>query len=204
MGDFWVLLGADYCGKSAVLDELAARQGRVLPVSVDPDTLDEEYQVLAELRRTLGRMAPGRHSPDYTMAILNVAVAYHLDRLHRAPDGRTLLLDSYYYKILAKCRLFGLDEEPWRSYWSALPQPAGVVFLDTDPDVTWRRSGSGERLNRLEYHGSSPTRDGFVRFQRELRGALVDGTRHLFVEHVPGDGAGVAATADLVLRAMKE
>jgi thymidylate kinase len=209
VADFWVLLGTDYCGKSAVLNELQARDGDgdVVPVSYDSDLVtDDEYRALTPLPEVAARAFAGGHSPEYILSLINVGVAYHRDRVFRAPPGRALLIDSYYYKFLAKCRLFGLADWPWPQYWRSLPQPAGVVFLDVDPATAWRRAGEGAQLNPLEHYGPAPDERTFTRFQRDLRGELLASVRHLRVEHVATgqDGQDVAATTDHVLRAIKE
>ncbi|MEU4794380.1 hypothetical protein [Streptomyces sp. NPDC023327] len=201
--DFWVLLGTDYCGKSSVLAELAARTGPVQPMSYDPALLPGDYGALAALPNALGAARAGRNSPEYVMALLNVAVAYLWDRVATAPPGRTPLLDSYYYKILVKCRLLGLPGGPWQDHWRSLPRPAGVIFLDVPPGTAWLRSGGGASLNAMEHYGPTAGEESFTRFQRDLRTGLLDEVRGLRVEHVPA-GQGIAATADHVLRAMKE
>ncbi|MGA4844619.1 hypothetical protein [Streptomyces sp. G45] len=203
MADFWVLLGTDYCGKSSVLADLTARAGPVEAVSYDPELLTGDYRAIAELPAALGRAYAGGRSRAYVMALLNVAVAYLHDRVVTAPAGRTPLLDSYYYKILVKCRLLGLDDGPWLPYWRSLPRPAGVVFLNVPPATAWRRSGNGARLNPLEHYGPVPDEDAFTRFQRDLRAGLLDEVSDLRVEHVPA-APDITATVDHVLRTMKE
>ncbi|WP_367042195.1 hypothetical protein [Streptomyces sp. Je 1-332] len=201
--DFWVLLGTDYCGKSSVLAALADRGGRVRPTSYDPPMLTGDYRALAQLPAALGKAYAGGNSPDYVMALLNVAVAYLRDSVLTAPPESTPLLDSYYYKILVKCRLLGLTDGPWQEYWQSLPRPSGVVLLDVAPATAWRRSGAGALCNPMEYYGPAPDVESFTRFQRDLRAGLLDAVRGLRVEHVPA-GQDIAATTDHVLRAMKE
>lgn len=201
--DFWVLLGTDYCGKSSVLTDLAARDGRVRPTSYDPTMLTGDYRALTQLPAALGKAFAGPNSPDYVMALLNVAVAYLRDSVFTAPRGRTPLLDSYYYKILVKCRLLGLTDGPWQEYWQSLPRPSGVVFLDVAAGTAWQRSGEGALLNPLEHYGPTPDEESFTCFQRDLRTGLLDAVKDLRVEHVSA-GQDIAATTDHVLRAMKE
>ncbi|NEY31320.1 hypothetical protein GTU99_03700 [Streptomyces sp. PRKS01-65] len=203
MTDFWVLLGTDQCGKSTILDRIAARGGPVLPVSYDAPLLSGEYRALTGLPEALRRAFASGHAPEYVQALLNVAVAYYRDRIFRAPPGRTLLIDSYYYKILAKCRLLGLADGPWQEHWRSLPQPRGVLLLEVDPGTAWRRAGEGARLNPFEHYGPTPDIDGFTRFQLDLRAELVAETRQLHIEHVPA-GQDVGAAVDHVLRTIEE
>ncbi|MEU7650197.1 hypothetical protein [Streptomyces huasconensis] len=203
MADFWVLLGTDYCGKSSVLADLTARAGHVEAVSYDPQLLIGDYRVIAGLPAALGKAYAGGQSRAYVMALLNIAVAYLHDRVVTAPPGRTPLVDSYYYKILVKCRLLGLDDGPWLPYWRSLPRPAGVVFLDVSPATAWQRSGAGAGLNPLEHYSPVADEDSFTRFQRDLRAGLLDEVSGLRVEHVP-TVPDVTATVDHVLRTMKD
>jgi len=60
--------------------------------------------------------------------------------------------------------------------WRALPRPANVVYLDVDIELAWQRAGAGRRVNRMEHYGREPTRDGFVRFQSDLRDLMLKET----------------------------
>lgn len=95
------------------------------------------------------------------------------DELARAADRERVVVDSYYYKLLAKCALTGLEHEQTFAYWRSFPQPRGVLYLDVAPEVAWGRSGRGSRLNPFEYLGAEPELPGFTRLQSELRGALL-------------------------------
>jgi thymidylate kinase len=78
-------------------------------------------------------------------------------------------MDSYYYKVLAKCVLTGLVNEELFAWWRSFCQPRRVIYLDVRPETAWRRSGEGARLNPFEYYGTTPTWEGFRRFQTDLR-----------------------------------
>ncbi|MEV4506958.1 hypothetical protein [Streptomyces klenkii] len=205
MADFWVLLGTDYCGKSSVLEALADGRSAIHPVSYDRHMLPEEYAPHAGLHGLLGTALRdgGTYSGDFVLSLLQVGVVYLRDRAVGGPAGRTVLLDSYYYKVLAKCRLLGLDGDRAFRWWRTFPQPSGVVLLDVDPEDAWRRSGEGALLNPMEHYGTAGTRAEFLRFQADLRVLLLDEVARLPVAHVSA-GGDVAATTAAVARAVRE
>jgi thymidylate kinase len=171
---FTVLLGPDYAGKSSVLRRLAA-DGSWTVVSYDRGLLDPNAPLVGRVRDEFFGEAlkePGRYSPDLVLTIMQVAVVHLRDQVAAAPPGR-VIVDSYYYKILAKCRLLGLSNEALFSWWRGFPQPDGVVFLDVPPHVAWRRSGCGADVNGTEYYGDEPTEAGFRAFQTDLRQTLL-------------------------------
>ncbi|MGW4113761.1 hypothetical protein ACWEFJ_23075 [Actinosynnema sp. NPDC004786] len=190
---FSVLSGTDHAGKSVVMRALAAEEPTWRLVSVDDDFLAPEHGVVSRLKSDLVRETlPGlgkHHSPDFVASLLQTAVVHLRDQLVDVGPHRPVVVDSYYYKILAKCRLIGADEEIF-GWWRGFPQPRRVLFLDVDPAEAWRRSGEGARANRLEFHGEHVDRDAFASFQTELRALILAEVAHLPVDVVPpGDVA---------------
>ncbi|MET7550934.1 hypothetical protein ABZS94_35280 [Streptomyces sp. NPDC005500] len=204
--DFWVLLGTDYCGKSSTLHRIAEQHPHVRPVSYDSHLVAGAYGTHTGLHSALGSALQdreGTYSPDYIVALLNVAVVYLRDQALAAEDGRLPLVDSYYYKILAKSQLLGLNTADLLPWWQAFAQPTGVIFLESDVSTAWRRSGNGSQLNALEHYGDEPTRGAFESFQRDLRAQLLKEVSHLPVTHIPAD-QDVDATATAVIQSIKE
>lgn len=195
---FWVLLGGDYAGKSSVMTELRASVPAWRYVSVDGSFVDPEHAVLSRLKRALvTETLPGlgsTHSADFATSLLQTAVVYLRDRVLAAGDGTPVLVDSYYYKILAKCRLVGDDENPMFAWWRGFPQPRGVLYLDVPPDVAWTRCAAGAGPNRLEHYGVRPDREAFESFQSDLRKLMLDEVRDLPTTYLT-EGAGIAETA---------
>ena len=91
-----------------------------------------------------------------------------------ADRDRLVVVDSYYYKILAKCVLTGLVSDSLFSWWRSFPRPGQVIYLDVDPATAWRRSGEGSQLNSFEHYGDVPTWEGFRRFQTDLGQLMVE------------------------------
>jgi hypothetical protein len=174
----------------------AAPQWRLL--SLDDGFLGPGRALLKALRRHLVEEvvpAPeGTYSSDFVMAMMQTAVIYLRDRLLELPAGPPILVDSYYYKVLAKCRLAGARDNPMFRWWRSFPQPRGVVFLDVAPDVAWRRSGCGVTLNRMEHFDDRPSQEGFVAYQRELGRLLLEEVGDLRTSFVDAHGDPVGTT----------
>ncbi|MGW1806939.1 hypothetical protein [Streptomyces sp. NPDC002078] len=187
--DFDVLLGSDHAGKSSAMAKLAASGSGVRIVSVDDAFLGSGHQLLAELRRALvDDVVPGlgrSYSPDFMAALLQTAVVHLRDRLLESEPSAPVLVDSYYYKILAKCRLAGVAENPMFDWWRRFPQPRRVLFLDVPPELAWQRSRAGAAVNGLEHYGEAPGRASFERYQRDLRKLMLEEIRHLPVTFLP-------------------
>lgn len=173
--EFSVLLGPDYAGKSKVLAALAARG--VQCVSYDREFVRPDCSLVHDLRDGfLGRALPGRgtsYSADFLTALLQAAVVYLRDQVLQADPGRPVIVDSYYYKILAKCTLAGLAGEALFGCWRSFPRPRRVIYLDTSPATTWQRSGEGAQLNPFEHYGDVPSWENFRRFQTDLRRVML-------------------------------
>ncbi|WP_447002182.1 hypothetical protein ACRAKI_20845 [Saccharothrix isguenensis] len=202
---FLVLLGPDYAGKSTVMRALAATRPDWRLLSVDDEFLAPEHGVVSTLKSSLVTdvlPAMGKHhSPDFVAALLNTAVVHLRDQLLDRGPHQPVVVDSYYYKILAKCRLVGAAADPLFAWWRSFPQPRKVLLLDVDPGTAWERSGRGARANGLEFHGAHVDRDSFTRFQADLRTALLDEVAHLPVEVLPP--ADPASTAERVLEVVR-
>ncbi|RBM14138.1 AAA family ATPase [Streptomyces sp. PT12] len=180
---FWVLLGPDGAGKSSVMERLA----RTLPgwrlVSTDRAFVAPEHALITRLRRDLhDHLLPGlgdAYSADLLAAVLQTAVVHIRDQLRDGDPRQPVLVDSYYYKILAKCRLAGVRDERLYSWWRSFPRPRRVLFLDVSPETAWRRSGEGTRLNALEHDGVPGDRGSFERYQKSLRTMLLEEVREV-------------------------
>jgi thymidylate kinase len=175
---FYVLLGPDYAGKSSVLSALAAAAPQWRYISVDDEFLRPEHTLLADLRRGFVREALPRlgttYSVDFVLSLLQTAVLYVRDQILASPE-RPALVDSYYYKILAKCRLIRGADHPLFSWWRTFPRPRRVVYLDVAPRTAWCRAA--HRVNRLEHYGQRPDWPGFEAFQTDLGKVMRDEIR---------------------------
>jgi hypothetical protein len=169
--DCWVLLGPDYSGTSPVMSAVADRTDWPV-VSYDEEFLDAGLALLGRLRDNVMpealRGGGERYSADFVLSILQAAVIFVRDQALRHRGG-PVIVDSYYYKILAKCRLSGLVNETIFEWWRSFPAPWGVIYLDTDPATAWRRAAGGAAVNGFEHYGDRPTWEAFDLFQGDLR-----------------------------------
>jgi thymidylate kinase len=199
---FTVLLGPDYAGKSSVLRELA---GSCEVVSVDDEFVAEQHAVVRGLKRTLVKEVLPRldevYTVDFALSVLQTAVIHLRDRLARCAGNRPVVVDSYYYKILAKCRLLAGDANPVYDWWRSFPRPERIVYLDVDPATAWRRCGAGAATNRLEHYGSVPVFPAFAAFQRNLGEIMLEESRGVPLS-VVAEQQGVAVTVAAVREAM--
>ena len=168
---FCVLLGPDYAGKSSALGLLRGSAPQWRAVSVDDAYLAPEHALIGRLRRDLVKDVAAHESawsPEFFAALLQTAIVHLRDQLLGDASGTPAVVDSYYYKILAKCRLAGVADNPMFAWWRSFPRPRRVIYLDVPPQTAWRRSRQGADLNPLEHYGPRPEWDGFRRYQEDL------------------------------------
>ncbi|MEV0319431.1 hypothetical protein ACIBKX_37670 [Streptomyces sp. NPDC050658] len=175
---FCVLLGPDHAGKSTVLDRLRRAEPQWRTLSVDDAHLAPEHALIGRLRRDVVKDIaphPESWSTEFLTTLVQTAVVHLRDQLLR-DDGprRPVVVDSYYYKLLAKCRLAGAPDGPLFDWWRTFPRPRRVIYLDVPPETTWRRAGQGAGLNILEYYGPRPEWDAFRRYQTDLAKTMRD------------------------------
>ena len=200
MTQFWTVLGGDYAGKSEVLGRLRDQTG--WPVISYDDPYLHGYPVVRWLRESAFfeayRQLGQPYSADLAFSLLTPIVLYLRDELlRRAADGPAVV-DSYYYKLLAKGIVTGLADESATASWRALlyPRPEGVIFLDVAPEVAWDRSCGA--VNPFEYHGAEPSWAGFARFQRDLRRVMLDQIKELPVLAIDANRPAPEVAADVI------
>ncbi|MGW7528812.1 hypothetical protein [Streptomyces sp. NPDC054783] len=202
---FSVLLGPDFAGKSSVMAELAATRPDWRLLSTDGAFTKPAFPLVAQLRRhVVDDVLPGlrtSYSPDFLAALLQTAVIHLRDRIAQCEPGTPVVVDSYYYKILAKCRLAGVGENPMFTWWRSFPQPRRIVYLEVPHRTAWRRCGRGILLNPLEHEGAWPTELAFESYQSDLRKMMLEETRDIPMTVIEECG-DVASTAAAVRRAL--
>lgn len=184
---FYVLLGPDYTGKSTLLQRIK-HHPEWLPISYDDGMLDEDFEILNTLKRDFFRsLAKGCHySIEFLLAGFQMPVMYLRDRALAGLREENVLVDSYYYKILAKCLLKKIIKPAILDLWRASPAPDRILLLQGDLELQWRRAEQCGRLNPFEYYGDRPTRAGFIAFQRDLSQLLVEEAGAVPVDRIGG------------------
>ncbi|WP_051864743.1 dTMP kinase [Streptosporangium roseum] len=177
MTGFWTLLGPDFAGKSTLLRQLRDERACQV-VSYDDWCVAERFPAIRRLRREwvldVYPRVGQEYSPAAAVAMLRPIVRHLHDQVARAADDIPVVVDSYYYKLLVKCRLLGLVHERTFAEWRALPQPEGVIYLDLPPEVAWERAQWGSRLNAFEHYGPVPGWEGFAELQSRMRPAIME------------------------------
>jgi hypothetical protein len=201
-----VLIGADHVGKSAVLHALLARGHQV--ASCDDDRLDPSYAVLAVMREAWERATvSGRsYSREFLLSGLQIRMLYLRDEIARCRSTGSVLVDSYAYKVLAKCRLRGLDVPRITASWRAFAAPDLVLVLHAADHVLWKRAGRGSALSPFEHYGNEPTRAGYLAFQHDLLREMQDDTRGIPTCDIDGSGelAGTCRQIEHAIDALRD
>lgn len=202
---FFVLLGPDMAGKSSVMAAAARRLSGWRLVSTDDAFVTAEHDLITRLRRSvLSDVLPNlgkAYSVEFLASVLQTAVVHLRDQIVLRDRRTPLLMDSYYYKILAKCRLAGIPANPMYSWWRSFPQPQAVVYLDVSPESAWRRTRGRSQLNPLEHFGTSPEWCGFERYQRRLRTLMLEEVRRLpvtVIEEMPSASQATDAVLEVL------
>lgn len=200
--DFCVVSGPDHAGKSSALRQLVA-DGMTLPiVSVDRAHLGPGHLLLERLHGAIvadvGAALGLAFSSDFLTALSQTLVVHMRDRIQRL-SGQSALVDSYYYKTLAKCRMAGSDGNPMFNWWRSFPQPRRIIYLDISPSTAWHRAVRGNSAHPLECYGHDVGRVGFETYQRDL-GALIREE----ISHVPVTVVGEQESAVHTARAIRE
>ncbi|WP_369220705.1 dTMP kinase [Streptomyces sp. R39] len=163
-GLFIVLLGIDGSGKTSLLSALRGGtfatvgwrdlRNHELPAVMAPDAPSAIKDRLSDLPRA---MFVGGH----------IVAQYEYLVRPEVVEGRNVLLDSYWYKVLAKERALGRLSPALEDLRQLLPVPDAVVLLDVDPRTAWaRRGGTCAPYERFDDPGGQAA--GFVRFQECL------------------------------------
>ncbi|TLS44659.1 hypothetical protein FE633_19025 [Streptomyces montanus] len=202
---FYVLLGPDGAGKSSVMTELNRRLPEWSFASTDDAFVGDEHRLVRQLRAHVEKeVLPGlgeTYSMDFLASLLQTAVVHLRDRVGLATAQSPLVMDSYYYKILAKCRLGGVEDNPMYAWWRSFAQPRTVIYLDVSPPSAWRRLQGGASVNRLESTDVRSGRLGFESYQRSLRKLMMEEVRHVPVVIVD-EQPSVTRAADRVLEVL--
>ncbi|WP_406513189.1 hypothetical protein OG851_33745 [Streptomyces sp. NBC_00161] len=204
---FFVVLGPDHAGKSTALEYISAdRACNVITPDCGRDT--SERALISRLRQDIisevGTALGISYSADFLTALSQAIVVHLRDQVARARDGRPVLVDSYYYKMLAKCRLAGAGDHPMFSWWRTFPRPRHVFYLDIEPGEAWNRAGGGAEIHSLECHDGQVDEASFERYQRDLAKLMRDEISHLPVTVIDQRESSVTRTAQAIMEVITD
>jgi thymidylate kinase len=199
MTPFWTLLGPDFAGKSTALARLRDEHGWQV-VSHD-DRFLRDYPLVALLRGCWIDdalvWAGKRYTPELVISVMHSVILHQRDELARQTGPGPVIIDSFFYKVLAACELLGVSHQPTFDYWRSFPQPEGVVYLDVPAEITWERAGRGAKASAFEHYGPVVSRDGFLRMQADLRARMLAEVKGLPLTIVDGTASPDAVLAKI-------
>lgn len=165
-GRFIVLVGIDGSGKSSLLASvdvpgLTRTSWRDLRGCEMSSALVPEAPTAIKSRLT--GLARAMFIGGHFVAQYEQLVRPELER------GRDVLLDSYWYKVLAKERILGELHPALTELCLLLPVPDAVILVEVEPSTAFIRKRG--RPTSYEYLHTCDL-NGFVRFQERLREEL--------------------------------
>ncbi|MDQ1817121.1 hypothetical protein RBA41_27825 [Massilia sp. CCM 9210] len=165
---FFCLLGGDGSGKSTLLDALAIRC---------PDIVTVNWKQLSSVT-LLPELLPGL-SPHDTLRCLGprsraaqfcylAALEYEMMIEPALAEGKTVVVDSYWYKFVAKMEVLEMAAPFLEPLCQTLPRPGHIVYLDTPVALALERKSD---INFFECNGDVAN---FMPFQRAIRETMLE------------------------------
>jgi len=189
-GQFIVLLGGDHCGKSSILNAIKHNPAwRV--ISKETIVANESTQLLQTIEQVFFDIIAKNHSDKYPAEFMlsgfQMILSCMIQQIESSTHNINVIVDSYYYKVIAKCILRNWTNNKIFALWRSFPQPDKVIFIDTSPYVMWQRCNNGKKLNPFEHYGRDGNIQEFCQFQLDLRNTMLSEITTLPVAHVDGN-----------------
>lgn len=161
---FGVLVGIDGSGKTTLLKQLS---GNNVPTEnwtnlrSYPDPLVLAPESPTEIRQRLSPLTRAMFIGGLLIAEYEYLVRPKLKQ------NNSVLLDSYYFKLLAKESIYQKVDPVFYNLCDELPRPDIVFFLEMDPREAYKRKIMHAPLSPYEYTNAGTDED-FVNFQTRL------------------------------------
>lgn len=171
---FFCILGGDGSGKTTLLNALALRCPEIVTVSwkrlsavtVLPDLLPG-----LSPPETLRRLGPRSRA---AMFCYLASLEFEMIIEPALKAGKTVVVDSYWYKFVAKMRVLNMAAPFLYPVVQSLPHPDRIIFLDTPVELALERKSD---MNFFDCNGDIAN---FLTFQRALSETMLG-----FVESLP-------------------
>lgn len=174
IGRFFCLLGADGSGKTTLLNALKDRH---------PEIVTVHWKQLSSVT-LLPTLLPGLDPPETLRSLKPfsraaqlcylAALEYEMLVQPAVEAGKTVLVDSYWYKFVAKMRVLDMAAPFLCQVCTSLPAPDCILYLDT-PLETAR-----DRKSNMNFFDCNGHVESFVAFQRDLQVAMFE-----FIADIP-------------------
>lgn len=164
---FLCLLGIDGSGKSTLLNAVTAQYPEIVVAD------RHQFPAVSQIATLPRGLTPGevlcQLGPHARAAQLWYFAALEYDTLIQpaVAAGRPIIVDSYWYKFTAKMRVLDMAAPFLYAACATLPHPKKIIFLDTPPEIAFRRAR--ERQKTLEFFECKGHPSEFIPFQRAIR-----------------------------------
>lgn len=165
---FFCLLGGDGAGKTTLLDALALRHPEIVTLSwkqLSNVTLLPDILPGLSPQDTLQRLGPRSRAAQFCYL---AALEYEMVIEPALIAGKTVVVDSYWYKFVAKMQVLDLAAPFLYTVCQALPRPERIIYLDTPVELALERKSS---INFFECNGEIAN---FLSFQRAIRKTMLE------------------------------
>lgn len=198
-GRLAVLLGGDGSGKSSVLQRLREQRPQWQCASIDPADLyplpglDYMNWALETPPRTYIKAWGPIGRATFLAHVMGLC---YEERIHPAlAAGRTVVCDSYHYRIWAKEQMLGsAGADVVAALGAALRPPDLLVWLGVDPITAWHRNG--QSCQAYEAVGGR-TFEGFRAMQEGVRRLVLEAVSSLPLTLIDANRPLSEVTADV-------
>lgn len=166
-GKFVVMIGMDGSGKSTVLQSLIERGLKVADWKDLREYEEISYSAPEEPHTIRNRLKPLSRSLFVASHIV-AEYEYLIEPIIN--KGISIVLDSYYYRSLAKEAIYGKNDPIFHTICTSLPQPDYIIDLKVDPEIAFERKVKARAgtLGVSEFY-HEPTLSDFINFQKRVR-----------------------------------
>jgi thymidylate kinase len=179
-GYFIVLEGTDGSGKSTLSQSIADSQydlDRIefcsnKKIPKDPTFVEKSMTNIASLlwpkeNTSFDHLLP----PQYWLYLQATwySLLYEFVISPKLKEGRTLIIDGWYYKFMAKLLARGFDYDYLNMIFSHIKPPDAVILLELDIEAVWERK-KDFRLHEMGLHHSYPElgKSSFIDYQSKI------------------------------------
>ncbi len=169
----FVLLGSDFSGKTTLLNKIKLSGNPIVCGGPEEILASDSTGTLMHLMGLFNKHvqnADSSFSQDFILTSFQMYLVGMKNWIEQQPRGSCVLIDSYFYKVLAKCRIKNWKEDHIFEYWRSFEKPETVFWLNTPVTILWQRVSQQKSINKLEsFSYNTKNEQAFQSFQELLR-----------------------------------